>query len=397
MGIISIIAAILALGFIVFFHELGHFIAAKLCGVGVLEFSIGMGPRILSTVYKNTRYSLKLLPLGGSCAMLGEDAAGSGDFSTPKQEQAGETEQPARSDDFLDYEGVHYHVSEIERRNFQHRPAWQRFLICIAGVAFNFILAFLLAMFVIGSAGYDKATVVDLASGAPVASSGLQKGDVLTAIIDQNGKAHSVHSYRDVTLFMTLHADEIDGTRAMGVRYLRDGVSYETSFLPTYAEERGAYMLGITFNVLRYPPTSVWALLKDSAYEVRYNIAATVGSLRWMAQGRVKSTEVMGPVGTVAVIGDTVQESTKYGTYNAVLVLANLSIMISANLGVMNLLPIPALDGGRLLFILVEFVTRRRIEKKAEDFINAAGMIFLLALMMLIMGNDIKNLITGVY
>ena len=133
----SIVLALLALSFLVFFHELGHFLAAKFFKVGVLEFSIGMGPRILSGVFHNTRYSIKLLPLGGSCAMLGEDAAGSGDFLTVKGEE---------EEDILDFDGVVFAKEDIDKYSFEKKPAWQRFIICFGGVFHNFLLAFVLAI-----------------------------------------------------------------------------------------------------------------------------------------------------------------------------------------------------------------------------------------------------------
>lgn len=138
-------------------------------------------------------------------------------------------------------------------------------------------------------------------------------------------------------------------------------------------------------------------LIGDAAAELRYNVLVVLDSIHLIAKGRVSRNEVMGPVGTVSVMSSAVQESTQYGLFNAFLVLLELSIMLSANLGVMNLLPIPALDGGRLLVIVLESLLRRRLSPKIEERINTAGMLFLLALMVLILGNDLFNLFSGAY
>ena len=163
----SIVLAMLALSFLVFFHELGHFLAAKFFHVGVNEFSIGMGPRLLSFLYKNTRYSLKLLPLGGSCAMLGEDAAGSGDFLAPKQED--------NAENVYDFDGVIYSEEELKTKSFEGKPAWQRFIICIAGVFNNFLLGFLIALFLTGTIGVQLPKIASSNASTPAMESGLQE------------------------------------------------------------------------------------------------------------------------------------------------------------------------------------------------------------------------------
>ena len=163
----GIIVALLGLSFLIFFHELGHFVAAKLCHVGVLEFSIGMGPRLISRVKNNTRYSLKLLPLVGSCAMLGEDSAGSGDFSTAYGEEL--PGQEDTSDPWIDYDGVRFRKSEISRYSFQQKPALQRFLICIAGVMNNFILAAVFASVIVFFCGFDPLYITDTVENVPAA------------------------------------------------------------------------------------------------------------------------------------------------------------------------------------------------------------------------------------
>ena len=436
MTIISIIIAIFGLGFLVFFHELGHFLAAKLCHVGVLEFSIGMGPRMLSRVIGNTRYSLKLLPLGGSCAMLGEDSAGSGDFSTPQGRpestaaigvSADQKTQPSdrfsaaealltesRVDDqrssydaamqvdssdvhWVDYDGVRFRSDEIAKYSFNEKSAPQRFFICIAGVLNNFILATILAFVLVGFCGYDRLYVMDTTPDTPVAEAGFARGDALQSIGYEGKSKSAVPGYRDLFIWLYVNATDFDENTKLEAVVLRDGVKKTLDFQPYYDATQQKYKLGISFYGGRFLPSDPREFVEDAFYEVRYNTTVVLQSLRLLFHGRVQRQEVMGPVGTVTVMGSTVEQSSQYGALNAFLVLLELLVMLSANLGVMNLLPVPALDGGRLLFILLEMISRRRLDPQLEERINQIGMILLLLLMAVVMSNDILNLFTGAY
>lgn len=384
----SIILAMLALSFLVFFHELGHFLAAKFFHVGVNEFSIGMGPRLLSFLYKNTRYSLKLLPLGGSCAMLGEDAAGSGDFLAPKQED--------NAENVYDFDGVIYSEEELKTKSFEGKPAWQRFIICIAGVFNNFLLGFLIALFLTGTIGVQLPKIASSNVSTPAMESGLQEGDEIRFIKIGNAKGRTVHSYSELAMYMELHKEEVqEGEVSLTV--LRDGEKLSFQF-PAYKDpSTGLYRMGVALSSERVKFQNPLKTIEYSFYELAFNARVVIDSLALISKGKVSRQEVMGPVGTVAVIGESVSSSSQYGFFVMLLVLLNLSMMLSVNLAVMNLLPIPALDGGRLLFILLEMLARKRLNPKWEERINTAGMIFLLALMVLIVGNDVFNLLTGAY
>ena len=388
MTIISIIIAILGLGFLVFFHELGHFLAAKLCHVGVLEFSIGMGPRILSRVIGNTRYSLKLLPFGGSCAMLGEDSAGSGDFSTP---------QGRPEEHWIDYDGVRFRSDEIAKYSFNEKSAPQRFFICIVGVLNNFILATILAFVLVGFCGYDRLYVMGTTPDTPVAEAGFERGDALQSIGYEGKRQSAVPGYRDLFIWLYVNSTDFDENTQLEAVVLRDGEHQTLHFQPYYDSTQHKYRLGISFYGGRFLPANAREFVEDAFYEVRYNTTVVLQSLRLLFHGRVQRQEVMGPVGAVTVMGSTVEQSSQYGPLNAFLVLLELLVMLSANLGVMNLLPVPALDGGRLLFILLEMISRRRLDPQLEERINQIGMILLLLLMAAVMSNDILNLFTGAY
>ena len=383
----SIVLALLALSFLVFFHELGHFLAAKFFKVGVLEFSIGMGPRILSGVFHNTRYSIKLLPLGGSCAMLGEDAAGSGDFLTAKGEE---------EEDVLDFDGVVFAKEDIDKYSFEKKPAWQRFIICFGGVFHNFLLAFILAIILTLNIGTEFPIIGAATVQTPAMESGLEENDRIVAIELANGSRRSIASLQELSIFLELHQEDFQ-KGDIKVTVLREGKKESFSFSPYRDPETGRYRLGVQLKNGRVKAKSVLQVLEYSYYEFRFNARIVFDSLAMILKGRVSRQDVMGPVGTVAVIGGAVQQSSSGGLRLTILVLMNLSLMLSVNLGIMNLLPIPALDGGRLLFILLEMLLRKRLNPKWEERINTVGMAILLLLMVAIVFNDVFNLFTGVY
>ena len=383
----SIVLALLALSFLVFFHELGHFLAAKFFKVGVLEFSIGMGPRILSGVFHNTRYSIKLLPLGGSCAMLGEDAAGSGDFLTAKGEE---------EEDILDFDGVVFAKEDIDKYSFEKKPAWQRLIICFGGVFHNFFLAFILAIILTLNIGTEFPIIGAATVQTPAMESGLEENDRIVAIELANGSRRSIASLQELSIFLELHQEDFQ-KGDIKVTVLREGKKESFSFSPYRDPETGRYRLGVQLKNGRVKAKNVLQVLEYSYYEFRFNARIVFDSLAMILKGRVSRQDVMGPVGTVAVIGGAVQQSSSGGLRLTILVLMNLSLMLSVNLGIMNLLPIPALDGGRLLFILLEMLLRKRLNPKWEERINTVGMAILLLLMVAIVFNDVFNLFTGVY
>lgn len=343
----SILLAILVFGLIVLIHEFGHFIVAKKCGIGVLEFSIGMGPRLCSFVKGETRYSLKILPFGGSCMMLGEDQ------------------------------------EESDPRAFNNKSVWARIAVIAAGPVFNFILAFVLALVIVSYIGYDAPVLSGVMEGFPAQEQGMQAGDTITEV---NG--HKVRVYRDVQLELFKNQD-----RPVTVEYTREGESgteTQTAVLtPEYSEENQAYMLGIQVSPYRTPTASVGETIKYSLYEVQYVIKSVVKSLAMIFQGDVGREDVAGPIRMVSIIDETVEVSRSYGLETMLLNLCNLCLMLSANLGAMNLLPIPALDGGRLVFLILEALRGKPIDQEKEGMVHMAGMVFLMGLMVFVLFNDV--------
>lgn len=451
----NIVLAILVLSVIIIVHELGHFILAKANGVMVLEFSLGFGPKLISFKRGETVYSIKLLPFGGACMMLGEDfmdetADDSEDDNEKKDEKQDEKSRGVKEQ---------YDMT----RSFAAQSVWARMSILAAGPVFNFILAFILAVVIIGYIGHDPCTVSAVAENSPASEAGLASGDLITKI---NGK--NVSFSKDLTLETIVHPE-----RQLDITYERDGKEYTTSVVPEH-QKKTAYMTGITISsgcvinsvdddspakkggmkakdkiisidgiamestdaiieaitasggktisivvereegqvTLSVTPvmteresyytglysygvrekTGAFSTVGYAFKEVGYWIRYVFESLGMMIRGKVSLDDVSGPVGVVNIIGNVVEESKPDGIIYVLLNLFNMTVMISANLGVMNLLPLPALDGGRLLFILLELLRGKPVSKEKEGMVHFVGMILLMILMVIVMFNDIKNL-----
>ena len=427
--LLNILVAIIMFSVIVVFHELGHFLLAKKNGIEVTEFSLGMGPRLLSTVKGNTRYSLKLFPIGGSCMMVGED---------------GEEDGPG---------------------SFGHASVWGRISVVAAGPIFNFILAFVFALVITSVMGYDPPKVLSVEENSPAEEAGLQVGDIITSFqgkpisigrdislyeslygmqqdqikmtvkrdgkkIDLNFKAASEKKYMlgfsyvpdgepEITeVFVdgammkagVLAGDVItavDGTKvstgeelqtylgehplgenAVTITVSRDGKEKEFTVQPTV---RTQVSTGFVYNLYR-EKTNFFGVLKYSAVEVRYWISSTIDSLGLLIKGTFRVNDLSGPVGIVDAIGSSVEEAKSEGTVVMWMQMFYWAIVLSANLGVMNLLPLPALDGGRLVFLLIEAVTKKKVNPNIEGMIHFAGFVLLMALMVFVFMNDIKRL-----
>ncbi len=429
----TIIIALLIFSLIIVIHELGHFLLAKRNGIAVTEFSVGMGPRIASFEKNHTRYSLKILPLGGSCMMLGEDED---------------------SDD---------------EKAFNSKPVWARISVIAAGPIFNFILAFVLSLLIVGVVGYDPAIVTGVTAGGPAAEAGIQAGDriveiggssiavgrevddyfrfhpmsaaSLEIVYERDGEEYTVILQPEVVeqymLGISYMADQtpavieiaedqteyplyqaglrtgdvitaINGTpiasgsemseyfqanpltaQAVDITYERNGEEETVSVTPKFYQSY--YSAGFSYNLARQR-TDVLGTIRYSAVEVGYWIEYTVKSLGMLFTGGVSLDDMAGPVGIVDMIGTTYEASRSDGALYVVLNMAYLTILLSANLGVVNLLPIPALDGGRLVFLFLEALRGKPIAREKEGFIHMIGLIALMALMVVVFFNDIFRL-----
>lgn len=344
----SIVFAILIFSVIVIIHELGHFLLAKANGIEVFEFSLGMGPKLISKQMGETLYCIKLLPLGGSC-MMGEDA----------EEEDG---------------------TGVLKGNFNEKSVWARMSVIAAGPIFNFLLAFLFSVILVAGAGYDKAVIGQVSENYPAEEAGLLPGD---EIVKMNG--HSIHLWREVSIYNQFHQGE-----GVEVTYKRDGEKHMVTVVPKQEEDTGRYVLGIYGS--GKSKAGFIDSIKYGAYNVRYWIVTVIESLRFMVTGQVSLDDMAGPVGIVNVVGDTYKQSIPSGSYTVFLNMLNIAILLSANLGVMNLLPIPALDGGRLVFLLIEAVRRKRIPPEKEGIFHFVGFVLLMGLMLVIMFNDVRKI-----
>lgn len=339
----GIILAILIFSFIVFFHELGHFLLAKKNGIDVDEFAIGMGPVLYSREYRGTRYAVRIFPIGGFCAM-GED------------EEA--TDSP---------------------NNFNNKSVWARISVIAAGPVFNFILAYVFAVILTAMIGYDRPVISAVENGYPAAEAGLMAGDRIEKMGDKK-----IRIFREISIYNQFHQGE-----DVKITYSRDGEEYTVTLSPKEDEELGYSRLGITSE--GYRKAGVLRSLQYGAYSVNYWIGTTLESLKMLVTGKVSLNNLTGPVGIVDVVDDTYQESRSYGNFVVLVELLNIAIMLSANLGVMNLLPLPALDGGRLVFLFVEAVRRKRVPPEKEGYVHMVGIALLMALMVFVMFNDIRR------
>ena len=338
----SIIVALVIFGLLIFIHELGHFLLAKRGGIGVTSFSLGMGPAILKKQIGETEYALRILPFGGSCAMVGED-----------------TESDAEN-------------------AFNKKGVWTRISVVAAGPIFNFLLAFVGAVIMVLSIGVDKPIIAEMMDGYPAYEAGVRAGD---EVISMNGR--NIGVYRDVSLYVHLHQGE-----TVDLVYARDGQRYETTIVPKMGED-GYYLMGITGGAYSKCDNPL-EVIKYAGAEVGYWIHVVFDSLKMMVSGQVGREDVGGPVRIVGMMGDVYEESAAIGSFAVFINMLNMVIFLSANLGVMNLLPIPALDGGRLFIMLIEVVTRRRVPEKIEGYIHTAGFMLLMGLMVFILFNDIS-------
>ena len=343
--IIKYIIAILLFSAIILFHELGHFLLAKANGIRVNEFSLGLGPTIVGFTKGETKYSIKLLPFGGACMMEGEDSQSNDD------------------------------------RSFQKKSVWARISVVAAGPVFNFIMAFVLAVIILGNIGISAPTVAQVEDGYGAQAAGLQAGD---EIIKMNHK--HIHFFKEITMYTLFHAGE-----TVEVTYERNGERNTVEVQPTYDEEQGRYRYGI-YGSGEYTKFGPLKTLQYSVYEVKYWIDTTLGSLKMLVTGGVTLNDMSGPVGLVDAIGDSYEESVSYGYYAAFLQMLYISILISANLGVMNLLPLPALDGGRLVFLIVEAIRGKKVDPDKEGMVHFVGLMLLMLLMVVVMFNDIRKI-----
>lgn len=391
MMIFKILAAIFVFGIIILVHELGHFLMCKLMGVRVNEFAIGMGPKLLSFGKKETAYTLRLFPIGGFCAMEGEDEGAPtpsaiGGNADRAEEDGGELALPDEEEA----------PAEPDPRAFPNKKVWRRILIVVAGAAMNLVLGYVLlvayyGIFTVpdasGKARFSSTIIASLPETAVSYQTGLRPGDEIVKI---DGK----RTVTDSDIVMIMQSDE-DGIMDMTVRRAVDGkkktVLLKGVQFQLEVGENGKNRLIYDFKVLGIEKT-VWSTLVQAG-KMEYSVATMIWrSLGDLITGKYGINDLSGPVGTMDIIGDAVAGA---NTSEGMMTLIMLVVMITVNVGIFNLLPLPALDGGRLIFLLFEGIFRRPVPAKYEGMVHFIGLMLLLLLMVVVTFSDIWKIVAG--
>ncbi|UNC91832.1 RIP metalloprotease RseP [Candidatus Contubernalis alkaliaceticus] len=332
----TLVASIVIFGLLIFFHELGHFIVAKRVGIGVLEFAIGFGPKLISVERDGTRYSLRALPLGGFCRLMGEDP------------------------------------EEVEdQASFQKRPLAQRFAVIVAGPLMNFVLAvilfFLIYFFIFG---VPSTQVGEVLPDGRAAQTELQAGDVIRAI-----DGAEMRSWDDIIAAINASPEE-----ELALTIERDGSLQEIKVVPMEEPETQRGLIGIAHAGRKFSLLGSLRLgIENTWFFTRFIVVSLSEIIT-----RQASPDVAGPIGIVQMVGEVAQT----GISN----LLTLAAILSIHLGLLNLLPIPALDGSRLVFFLLEGIRGKPVDPHKESFIHFVGFTLLILLMILIAFQDIARL-----
>ena len=344
----TIIYFILVLGITVFIHELGHFIFAKRAGIYVYEFSIGMGPVLYKRKSKKdeTYYCIRLFPIGGFVSMAGEDIEVDKDIPDEKQ--------------------------------MYNKPWLDRFLVVVAGVTFNFLLAFILLIIVGIKAGYTNPVPIigNLDIGYPIYDSHITEGDKILKI---NGK--KTKTMDDVMLRVQIGVGE---DKTITVEH-QDGMVEDVKIKPLKVKVNGKDGYRYGFSLKETTTHDLLSPFKYAVYKFGSLMKQMWYTLSFLVTGQIKLNNLAGPVGIYNIVGETA----KSGFINLIYLTAYLCI----NVGVINIIPIPAFDGGRLLFLIIEKIKGSKVNPKIENTIHAIGLALLMLLMILITYNDIIRII----
>lgn len=349
--VVSVIFFIIIFCVLVISHEFGHFIVAKKNGIHVVEFFVGMGPNLFSFERGDTKYSLKLFPIGGACVFEGEDGV---------ENEKGE---------------------ELSERAFPNAPVWARFATILAGPLFNFITAYLMALIIVWSYGVTLPVLQSVQPGGVAEAAGLQPGDIIRSI---NG--HSVHMYNQAWFYFTTNQGE-----DMTIVYQRDGEQTTVIITPVWNAEAGRYLIGITGG--EYLKCNVPQTFQYAFYTIEYYVQSTFKSLSMLVQGQLTRNDVAGPLGMVKIVDDTYDIVKETGAINVLFSMVEIALLLSVNLGILNLLPLPALDGGRLVFLLIEAIRGKPVPPEKEGMVHLGGMLALMLLMVLVFINDISKFV----
>lgn len=358
--ILYIVLTLLVFTFIVVVHEWGHFFMARKNGIFVEEFSIGMGPVLFKHITKKKmQFSIRLLPIGGFCRMKGED---------PEEEQ--------------------------DADSFMAKTPGQRAQVVAAGPIMNFILSFVLLLILDAIFGYTVPVVTQVEEDYPAAQAGLETGDELISL---NGER--LHVYDKISFLLM---DYQEGDQVTLVVKDEEGVKKTLTFTLKYDEENERYRMGFSVSgsgsLRRMCQTwgffgGIGHWIRASFWMLLYEIEITIRSLGMLLTGKVGLDALTGPIGMVSVVGDAYEMASAYGVLSVIGTLMNLTILISANLGVLNLFPIPGLDGSQLVFLLIEKIRKKPMDARLQNVVFLIGFILLFGLMIAVGINDVMKLV----
>ncbi len=371
-----VLAAILMLGIMVTVHEAGHFFAARLTGIPVKEFAIGFGPKILSWKSKKyeTQFFLRLIPAGGYCMFYGED----------------DVEEKEKDDP----------------RALGNYAVWKRFVTVLMGPVMNFFLALVVAAALFMAVGEDTggafgyAVVQSVGENTPAARAGMQAGDVLLSVNGQDAAgltpADAPDSLQGAGYMLSYLVNAYQpGDDPLTIVILRGEDTLTVSLIPEYSETEGRYLMGIQTAIQYAPAYAAVGPLRAVRLGGQYCVqagGAILGALRDLVTTGKGFEESSGPVGIVQLIAEETKRSAENSALEAFVTYGELLVLISVNLGLFNLLPIPGLDGSRLIFLLVEGVRRKPVPRKVEAYVHMAGFVLLMGLMLVMTYKDILKI-----
>lgn len=345
--VVSILLFLLIFCILVVAHEFGHYLVAKMNGIHAVEFFVGFGPKLVKWTRNDTEFSIRLIPLGGACVFEGADS-----FEADV---------------------------EPSDTSFLKANVWRRIATTLAGPLFNIVLAYICGVILASAAGTSIPVIQSVLPGSGAEEAGILPGDRITEI---NG--HSIHLSSEVS-FTSFYSQG----NPMKITVERNGQEVELTVVPKYDEEEGRFFIGITNG--QYLECTPLQSLEYGFYNVEYILRATIEGLRMLFTGQTGKDDLAGPVGMVKIVDETYDEAKEYGVGSVVLSMINIMMLLSANLAVMNLLPIPGLDGGRLIFLLIEAIRRKPVPRDKEGYVTLAGMALLLLLVIFVFFNDISK------
>lgn len=340
----------LLFGFMIFIHEFGHFFTAKLCGIKVNEFALGMGPTLFHFQKGETKYALRLLPIGGFCAMEGEDS------------------------------------SSTDDRAFSNKPVWKRILVVVMGAIMNIIFGLLLMMIILGQqSAFTSTTIAEFTNNSAFQSAGLKKGDTFVSV-----DHYRIYGDKDLNFaLVTANPSSVD------IEVERNGkiVSFQDVKL-NHKAINGKNIVSVDFYVKPIQKT-FGTLITKSVQDTVSTVRLVWYSLIGLLTGKYGFNDMAGPVGAADAVGQAMtvglQQSFIAGLNNVLYIM----MLFTVNLGVFNLIPFPALDGGKLLFLIVEAIRRKPINEKYQGAVEMVGFALLMCFMLIVTFSDIMRLTTG--